>query len=105
MKIKLDIKPLSVNEAFQGKRYKTNKYNTYESKVLALLPDIEIKRFERLKLVFGVSSRLADLDNPTKLIIDIIQKKYKVNDRELIYLELHKVITKKGFEFVEIEFI
>lgn len=66
---------------------------------------MEISEFKRLKLTFGFRSKLADLDNPTKLILDILQKKYGVNDRDLEYLELHKVITKKGNEFIEIEIL
>jgi len=32
-----------------------------------------------------------------------MQKKYGVNDRDLIYLVLHKEKVSKGSEFIEIE--
>jgi len=104
MIINLNIKPLSVNKAWQGKRFKTPEYKKYEIQVLRLLPDIEIKEFKRLKITYGFSNMMSDIDNPTKLVLDLLQKKYNVNDRDLIYLVLHKEKTKKGEEFIEIDF-
>jgi hypothetical protein len=104
MIINLNIKPLSVNKAWQGKRYKSPEYKKYEIQVLRLLPDIEIKEFKRLKITYGFSNMMSDIDNPTKLVLDLLQKKYNVNDRDLIYLVLHKEKTKKGEEFIEIDF-
>lgn len=103
MNILLNIKPLSVNEAWQGKRFKTDKYLAYEKKVLEMLPNIEIKEFKQLKITYGFSNIGSDIDNPTKCILDILQKKYGVNDRDLIYLVLHKEKTSKGNEFISIE--
>ncbi len=104
MIINLNIKPLSVNKAWQGKRFKTPEYKKYEIQVLRLLPNIEIKEFKRLKITYGFSNMMSDIDNPTKLVLDLLQKKYNVNDRDLIYLVLHKEKTKKGEEFIEIDF-
>ena len=104
MIINLNIKPLSVNKAWQGKRYKSPEYKKYEIQVVRLLPDIEIKEFKRLKITYGFSNMMSDIDNPTKLVLDLLQKKYNVNDRDLIYLVLHKEKTKKGEEFIEIDF-
>ena len=103
MIINLKVKPLSVNNAWQGKRFKTPAYKTYEKKVLSMLPNVEIKEFKQLKITYGFSNMMSDIDNPTKLVLDILQKKYGVNDRDLIYLVLHKEKTSKGSEFIEIE--
>jgi hypothetical protein len=103
MIINLKIKPLSVNKAWQGKRFKTPEYKKYEIQMMRMLPDMEIKEFKQLKITYGFSNMMADIDNPTKLVLDILQKRYNVNDRDLIYLVLHKVKTKKGEEFIEIE--
>ena len=103
MVINLKIKPLSVNKAFQGRKFKTPEYKKYEIQMLRMLPDMEIKEFKQLKITYGFSNMMADIDNPTKLVLDILQKRYNVNDRDLIYLVLHKVKTKKGEEFIEIE--
>ena len=104
MIINLKIKPLSINVAFQGKRFKTPAYNKYEKKMLQMLPERVINDFSKVKITYGFSNMASDIDNPTKLVLDILQKKYNVNDRDIIYLVLHKEKTKKGEEFIEIEF-
>ena len=37
MEQKIDIKPLSVNDAWQGKRFKTREYTGYEKEMLLKL--------------------------------------------------------------------
>jgi Holliday junction resolvase RusA-like endonuclease len=101
--IKLNIKPLSVNSAWMGRRFKTPAYKQYEKDVLTLLPNIVLSEFKELELTFGMSNSLSDIDNPVKLIVDILQKKYNVNDRDLNRLVLNKVKTKKGEEFILIK--
>ena len=103
MNIKLHIKPLSVNQAWKGRRYKTDAYNRYESELMAMLPDYEITSFRGLVLTFGFSNMQSDVDNPTKLVIDILQKRYGVNDRDLMELHLYKQKVAKGNEFIKIE--
>jgi Holliday junction resolvase RusA-like endonuclease len=104
MIINLKIKPLSVNCAWAGKRFKTPIYKAYEKKMLQILPERVINDFSKVKITYGFSNMASDIDNPTKLVLDILQKKYNVNDRDIIYLVLHKEKTKKGEEFIEIEF-
>lgn len=105
--MKIDIKPLSVNEAWQGKRYKTPKYNAYITHVLMLLPNSCGMQFDSkklsLNLVFGFSSKNADIDNPVKCFVDCLQKKYGFNDRQIYGLNVKKVDVKKGCEFIEWE--
>ena len=36
--MKINIKPLSVNKAWQGKRFKTKKYKAFETELLLKLP-------------------------------------------------------------------
>jgi len=104
MEINLQIKPLSINRAYQGRRFKTPEYHKYEKQILAMLPNVTITKFDQLKITYGFSNMQSDIDNPTKLVLDILQTKYNVNDRDIIYLVLHKVKTKKGEEFIKIEF-
>ena len=110
--IKMMIKPLSINKAFQGKRFKTPAYKQYEKALSYLLPTPlpnlsakELSDCRCLKIVieYGVSSPLADIDNPTKLVIDIMQKKYKFNDRYIYDMHLFKVDVKKGEEYIKFE--
>ncbi len=93
-------KPLSVNEAWKGKRFKTDKYKNYEYKLLYLLPQIVLPPppFE-IYLVFGFSNIASDFDNPTKLLIDIMQKKYNFNDKHIYRAVIEKKIVKRGQEY------
>lgn len=103
--IKIEIKPLSVNQAWKGQRYKTKAYKAFEKLLLMSLPKkIEVPP-ERIKIVFefGFSSKLADIDNPIKMTLDVLQKKYGFNDREVYSLEVQKVIVKKGDEYIKFE--
>jgi len=98
--IKINIKPLSVNEAWQGQRYKTDKYRRYESAMLLLLPKIIIPEAPfKISIEMGFSNKLSDLDNPVKMILDILQKKYLINDRDIYQLNITKSIVKKGEEY------
>ena len=98
--IKVDIKPLSVNDAWQGRRFKTNAYKKYESDVLFILPKITLPQPPFVvNIEYGFSSNASDVDNPTKLILDILQKKYLFNDSQIHELYLHKKIVKKGQEY------
>lgn len=76
--IKVQYKPMSVNVARKGKRYKSNQYKQYESFLLAVLPNYNIPLDGSLIAIytFGLSSKLADRDNPIKPTQDILQKKY-----------------------------
>ena len=101
---KINIKPLSVNNAWQGKRFKTNLYKSYEQELFYLLPKLKIPEGKlRLKLLFGLSSKAGDLDNPVKPFIDILQKKYLFNDKKIYKLEIEKIDVKKGKEFISFE--
>ena len=104
--MKIDIKPLSVNKAWQGRRYKTKAYKAFEKEMLLLLPKLKnpITTPIKISLVFGFSSKLSDIDNPIKMVLDILQKKYKFNDRDIYELNIKKEITKKGYEFIKIDF-
>lgn len=98
--IRVDIKPLSVNDAWQGRRFKTNAYKKYERDLLFLLPKITIPQPPFVvNIEYGFSSNASDVDNPTKLILDILQKKYLFNDSQIHELHLYKKIVKKGQEY------
>ena len=103
--IKINIKPLSVNKAWQGRRFKTQEYKDYEEEVLYLLPkDYRIPRGKlQLDLVFGLSNRRSDIDNPIKNFTDILQKKYGFDDKSIYKMIVEKRDTKKGEEYVEFE--
>lgn len=96
------IKPLSVNVAWQGKRFKTPAYKQYEHDVLLMLPSLKLPKAPyKLTLTFGFSNKASDLDNPVKLISDILQKKYSFNDKDIYQLIVNKEIVLKNNEFIK----
>lgn len=101
---RISISPLSVNKCWRGRRFKTPDYSSYEREVSYLLPKLKIptgKLF--VQLTFGFSSKRADLDNPVKPFLDILQKKYGFNDCQIYILDVAKEDVAKGREFVQFE--
>lgn len=106
MVTRINIKTLSVNEAWQGKRYKTDKYEAYQKIVSYLLPKIDIPEapFE-VYYKFGFSSASSDFDNPIKPLQDILAKKYGFNDKLIKRAVIETEQVKKGDEYFEFELI
>ena len=101
---KVEIKPLSINIAFQGRRFKTPAYKKFESDLLFLLPKIQIpEQPYEFYYEFGFSSKLSDLLNPEKLVTDIICKKYKIDDRYIVRMVLEKQIVQVGKEYIKFQ--
>ena len=104
MDIKYNIKPLSVNECWQGKRFKTNAYKHYELELMYKLPKLKLPEppFE-IYFEFGFSNILCDWDNPVKPLQDILQKKYGFNDKDIVKAIVKKVKVKKGEEYFKVK--
>lgn len=99
---KVDIKPLSVNQVWQGKRFKTSKYKSYEREMILKLPKIKMPKPPfKVYYEFGMSSSLSDWDNPIKPFQDILQKKYNIDDRDIFEANVKKVKTEKGKEYIK----
>ena len=103
---RVKIKPMSVNRAWAGRRFKTPEYKAYEEELLYMLPKglkLPVGRL-LLRLTIGVSNKAFDLDNSVKLILDILQKKYpSFNDKNIYGMDLWKEDVKKGKEFIEFD--
>ena len=102
--IMIKIKTLSINEAFQGRRFKTPKYKSYEQELLLTLPKINLPKppFE-IHFEFGFSNVMSDWDNPVKPLQDILQKKYGFNDKDIHRAVVDKVMVKKGEEYFKVK--
>jgi len=111
IRARVNIKPLSVNKCFQGRRFKTPDYKRYEQLVLLALSEhramysVPDKTPLKLMLCIGVSSKNQDLDNVCKPFLDILQKNYGFNDRYIYEIELKKEDVPKGEEYIEFEVI
>lgn len=100
--MKLSVKALSVNECFQGRRFKTKRYLLYERLTLQQLSEMSIPTGKlSATYIFGVSNSNSDADNLVKPFQDILQKKYGFNDRMIYRTVIEKVLVKKGEEFIE----
>lgn len=103
---RVDVKPLSVNRAWQGRRFKTQDYKDYETNVQLLLSKQTMvfnKAPLQLYLRFGISNMANDIDNGVKPFIDILQKKYGFNDKYICRLIVEKQLVEKGTEFIEFQ--
>ena len=96
---------MSVNDAWQGRRFKSPEYKCFEQSAILLLGNWQPELYDKMKItiVAGFSNRNADIDNISKPILDILQKKYGFNDNKIYELNLVKEIVKKGSEFIKIK--
>ena len=99
---KINIKPISVNNCWQGRRFKTKEYLQYEKDLLLMLPKLKLCDAPySIDIEFGFSSLLADIDNPLKPFLDVLQKKYNINDRDVYSLYVVKKVISKGNEYIK----
>lgn len=100
--MRIDIKPMSVNMAWQGKRFKTPLYKKFERDVLLLLKPMDIPDgYLEIHFIFGFSNAGSDFDNPIKPFTDCLQKKYGFNDNRIKRAIIDIVMTDKGSEFID----
>jgi hypothetical protein len=102
--IRINIKPLSVNNAWKGKRFRTDEYKAYQKTLAYLLPKINIPEtpFE-VVYKFGFSSALSDWDNPIKPTQDILASHYDFNDKHIKKATVTTEQVSKGKEYFEFE--
>ena len=99
------IKPLSVNEAWRGQRFKTDKYKKYEIDLMCLLPKLILPDAPyEVHYVFGLSNLASDIDNCVKQFQDCLSKKYEFNDKLIMKMTVEKKIVAKGKEYAGFEF-
>lgn len=102
--MRLDIKPMSVNEAWQGRRFKTPKYKAYERQVLLMLRPMQIPE-GNLELRLRIGHGAVDFDNPVKPFVDCLQKKYGFNDKRILKSVIEVFRVQKGQEYIEFDLV
>lgn len=107
--IYLPLKALSVNKAWKGRRFKTEDYKNFISKAYLMLPKMEVPKSPLcLRIEFGYYNKLSDFDNGIKPFVDILQQKYKFNDRDIkrAIIEVNNDVEKEqdyiGFELTSL---
>ena len=104
---RIDCKPMSVNQVWQGRRFKTGNYKIYEQAVGLRLPsDLEVPSGDLfLRVNWGVATRASDWDNPIKPFQDILQKRYGFNDNRIRAALISIEAVGKGNEFIEFDIL
>ena len=105
--ITINIKPLSVNQAWGGRTFKSAAYKKYTKEVPLLLPTELQLPPGKLVLLFKwyFSSVASDIDNPIKPMQDLICDYYQVDDKHIYLAMQEKKLVKRGKERVEFEFL
>ncbi len=111
MKITLKIKPFSANESHGGKKngglFSKKEKLKYENDLTLLLPPKHSASFPeppfKIYYEFGFSSSGSDIDNPIKVLQDIIFDKYGFNDNLIYSSSQRKYVVPKGDEYIIVE--
>lgn len=102
--IKLNIKALSLNQAYRGRRFATSELSSYKQAIGLLAPKLPQIKPSTSKLQveyeFGVSSKNADGDNLIKCLQDSLADIYGFNDKIIYQWLVRKVDVKKGEEYI-----
>lgn len=102
--MRIDIKPLSVNECWKGRRFKTDKYKAYAFELKSKLKPFKLPKSKlSISITVGFKNSLSDVDNVLKPFLDILQDKYKFNDRDIYELSIRKEVVKKPYIEFEIK--
>ncbi len=102
--MRLSIKPLSVNDAWKGRRFRSDKYKKYQLDIAILLRKMVIPSGPlEIRITWGLSNLGGDWDNPIKPFQDCLSNKYGFNDNRIMRGVVDKVKVPKGQEFIAFE--
>jgi len=97
----VNIKPLSTNRAWQGRRFKTPEYHKFQSAMIMALPNFLLPPPPyKITYEFGFSNKLSDFDNGIKQTTDVLCKRYGFDDRDIYEAVIRKKIVDKGKEYI-----
>lgn len=104
MRFTLDIKPLSVNEAYKGRRFNTTKKKQYDKTLALLLPNQPLEGpYYRVSYYFHLKNfALIDQQNLLKCLTDGIVRRGIIRDDRYI-VEEHLFKFKADHDSVEID--
>ena len=99
MKIELKIKPISINAAYQGRRFKTQECKEYEKQLCLLLPFSKSTMTGEIEIYFTFylkNYKKTDISNLVKVTEDILVKRgYFEDDRKIKKMHLEKIESEE----------
>ena len=100
---KIEVKPMSVNQVWQGRRFKTQAYKQYEQDCGWFIKCPMIKGEVKVHYKFYIKHfSISDVDNFIKPIQDILVKNGAIeDDRKIIKITAEKI--KSENEYIEVE--
>jgi len=101
------VKPLSINAAYTLKRKKSAKYRKFEEMMALELfgyeipnkKDVKAMKF-KLDIHWGFATSLSDVDNPIKTLLDVLQRWFGFDDKQIMHIAATKTVVGKGKEFI-----
>lgn len=101
---KLNIKPLSLNHAYRGRRFSTPELKLYKRAIYLMAPKLKVEAGKlKIKLEFGVSNKGVDGDNLIKCVQDSLAEKYCFNDNRIYKWDVEKIDVPLGQEYINFE--
>ena len=102
-----DFKALSANKMFYRAKQMTKEYREWREAIYEDIDDRTKWPFEELDCLdfsvkVGFSSKLADVDNAIKPLLDTFQYLFAFNDRCVYKVTIEKEIVKKGQEYFDV---
>jgi len=103
----IKLKPLSINEAYTGQRFKTTKCRSYCKAALLMIRKEKLPPPPYQIIMYHGQSNFvaADWDGPIKVFQDVLCKKYGIDDKIIYSGYVEKVKVEKGSEFIAFELI
>lgn len=105
IKVDVPLRPISVNESFQGRRFKTKECKHWERCFMQMLPKKEMIR-GKVSVVYRFflkNHASIDYDNLLKIMQDNIVKKGYIEDDRRIYRALIEKVPCKHYDKIEIQ--
>lgn len=102
MQFKIPLKPLTVSNAWQGRRFKTSSYKKWEQDALHFIPKTTVYGPVSVVVELYVKNhKRIDVDNCLKTLLDTLTKSGIYDDDSKIY-ELHVYKYQSDDEFISI---
>lgn len=104
---KLRIKPISVNEMYKGRKFRTKKCHLFKEQMALHLRDLDLPKLlpkEEFFMIYRFyTSSQNDVDNLIKATQDSICTSLGTDDRYISGLFVRKIKVKKGEERIEFD--